>query len=658
MSESETSPPLNRPLPAGSELAVLKQILLSDERESLSKLEQRVKEAEIDADKLTELLPRAVRQSVRQDNRLAQALGPMLVSAFRDSVKRNPQALAEAVSPIMGPAIRRSIRQTLAGMIQSLNKTLEYSLSWRGMKWRWEALRTGRSFGEVVMLNALIYKVEQVFLVHRETGLLLANAATDANAAADADLLSAMLTALRDFGQDSLGIEARGDFVSLEFSDDQEHQNLHLWPERGPRLILGAVVRGQPPAALHDRMRQALDTIQVEFGSDLDNFDGENQAFESAQPILESCLVTEYREDNPAAPTLMQRAWRAAWLVPAAACVAAAIWGLLAWRTHHLVARCQKILAPPASVDLRLLGRQLVATGAAHRDWVAGAARAARQLPWLDRYDDSLVTDLDASFFRYVDELRRRPGLVVTRAERQDGRYYLEGLRDPLAEDPVAIMRSCGLASGNLRSNWIPFRCADPVLASVRLREQLPPAPEVTWTLEGNQLQATGSASHAWLSGASAEAQRVADILSVDLTGVENADLVQLQRLVLAVESRSVLHEEGEQQPRSDQSEVLSRVATEINDLVTTAGTVGDFAAVLVVGYADPSETVEDASRTLSEKRARSVWRKLVNLGVAERHLLVRGGRTSPSQSTVDSEPTDLRRCMFQVRLGTTEIQR
>ena len=58
-------------------------------------------------------------------------------------------------------------------MLESLNTTLEHSLSWRSLRWRLDARRTGKSFAEIVLLNTLVYRVEQVFLIHRPSGLLL-----------------------------------------------------------------------------------------------------------------------------------------------------------------------------------------------------------------------------------------------------------------------------------------------------------------------------------------------------------------------------------------------------------------------------------------------------------------------------------------------------
>ena len=79
----------------------------------------------------------------------------------------------------MGPAIRQAIRQALQSLTQSLNQTVEHSFSLKGLRWRIEAWTTGRPFAEVVLLHTLRYRVEQAFLIHRDTGLLLQHVATE-----------------------------------------------------------------------------------------------------------------------------------------------------------------------------------------------------------------------------------------------------------------------------------------------------------------------------------------------------------------------------------------------------------------------------------------------------------------------------------------------
>src|SRR6187397_1275434 len=72
--------------------------------------------------------------------------------AITSSVRRDPRPLADALFPVIGPAIRKAIAHTLAGMVESLNRTVEQSVSFRALQWRWTAFRTGRQFAEIVLL--------------------------------------------------------------------------------------------------------------------------------------------------------------------------------------------------------------------------------------------------------------------------------------------------------------------------------------------------------------------------------------------------------------------------------------------------------------------------------------------------------------------------
>jgi len=156
----------------------LRNLLLLPEQQRLEQIESWAQEAEVNETSLGRMLPDAVRIASK-DEALAQALGPTISNAFAQSVKDDPQSLADAVAPIMGPAIRQSIQQAIQSMVQSLNQAMDQSLSAKGLSWRIESWRTGRPFGEVVMLHSLKYRVEEVFLIHRETSLLLQHASAE-----------------------------------------------------------------------------------------------------------------------------------------------------------------------------------------------------------------------------------------------------------------------------------------------------------------------------------------------------------------------------------------------------------------------------------------------------------------------------------------------
>ena len=155
------------------EFEELRRLLLSREREQLRELSDRISDKERRSQDIASVLPEAVKMSRERGEELTRALQPAVEGSFKESIDQRPQLFVDALHPIIGPIVRRSIAETLRRLLQSLNQTLEHTFSWRGLKWRFEALRTGKSFAEVVMLRSLVYRVEQLFLIHRETSLAL-----------------------------------------------------------------------------------------------------------------------------------------------------------------------------------------------------------------------------------------------------------------------------------------------------------------------------------------------------------------------------------------------------------------------------------------------------------------------------------------------------
>jgi outer membrane protein OmpA-like peptidoglycan-associated protein len=316
--------------PSAEELAELRELLLGAERRRLRELERRLDEAGITREELAELLPEAIALRTGRDRQLARALAPTVEGAISESVRRNPREIATAIFPVLGPAIRKAIAETLAGLVASINRTIEHSLSPRGLRWRLEAWRTGVPYAQIVLKHALVYRVEQVFLIHADTGLLLSHAWTPELQASDPDLISGMLTAIRDFVADSFSPER--DAGGLRGFSVGE---LTVMVEQGPRAVLAAVVRGQAPDTLLVKLQDTLETIHLRFAGALADFDGDTGAFEPARPLLEECLATEVATGRSA-----ERRGKAVWLPWAIAVLTLiAVLGGLALRSQRRWAR-------------------------------------------------------------------------------------------------------------------------------------------------------------------------------------------------------------------------------------------------------------------------------------------------------------------------------
>jgi len=429
------------------DFAELVTLLVARERAQLAAIQARLDDPALRRRDVGEILPEVLLQHAL-DPDLARALAPGVERAITTSVRQNPTPLADALFPVMGPAIRKAVASSLAAMVESLNRTLEQSVSWRSMVWRYEAFRTGKSFGEVVLLHTLLYRVEQVFLIERESGLLLQHVEAGHGQVRDVDMVSGMLTAIRDFVRDSFRVDKGDGLEALKVGE------LSVWVEQGPRAVLAAVLRGEAPRSFRERLQQAIEAIHLEFSEPLERFSGDSAVFEGARPILESCLQSEFRAGGG-------HSGRRTWLLVGAVLAGLAVWlgltlrsrwrwdgyvdalraepGIVVtssgrrgghyviaglrdplardpeqildsraiaratveshWEAYHAaqpalaLARARQVLRPPDGATMELADGVLRIGGTAPMSWLADASRLAVILPGVTRVDASAAVD-------------------------------------------------------------------------------------------------------------------------------------------------------------------------------------------------------------------------------------------------------------------------
>jgi outer membrane protein OmpA-like peptidoglycan-associated protein len=263
----------------------LRHLIVAPEQEGIASIQDRLDNLEKRTEDVSVVVAEAIqmRREKGDDLALADALAPTIQETLRESVRRNPHVLADALFPVMGPAIRKSITETLRGMLESFNEALEHSLSWRGIQWRIEAFRAGRPFAEIVMMHSLLYRVEQVFLIHRETG----------------------------FARDSFQSGQTENLGNMTFDE------LQIRVVSGPNAVIAAAIRGHAPETYNLAMEETLEEVQRLYSSALVNFKGDPGPFRAAESQIARLLETQYREK----PTDKRR--------PRAAIIAGAVAGVL-----------------------------------------------------------------------------------------------------------------------------------------------------------------------------------------------------------------------------------------------------------------------------------------------------------------------------------------
>jgi outer membrane protein OmpA-like peptidoglycan-associated protein len=511
-----------------AEMAELRSLLLGPAEAKIAEIHERLTDPHRQLTEISRVLPDAVAVRTRQDDELSQALGPTVTTAIERSVRKNPQPLVDAIFPVIGPAIRRAISVALSGMVQSLNQSMAHSFSAQGLKWRIEGWRTGKPFAEVVLLHTLLFRVEQVFLIHRETGLLLQHVVAGGAAVQDADMVSGMLTAIQDFVHDSFNSPEEEQLETMEVGE------LTVWIEQGPLAIIAAVIRGTAPQELRPVFQEALETIHLQFRPALMDFSGDASELEATRPLLEDCLQTQLdQEKQSSAPA---RIPRTIMVIAGLIVLALLAWGFLAWRDS--------------------------------RRWNA-----------------------------YIERVKREPGVVVTDTGTRDGKYFISGLRDPLARDPQAFLAEARVDPEDVVSRFEPFQAMSPEFVLARASRLLEPPQTVNLKFNNGLLEAEGFATLQWVT----EMRRVVRFVP-GVIQFKDDNLLDVDRIV----NPSLLFEPNQIEIAPGQEEKFRQLMADIERLQKLAESMKKNARLEITGRADGSGS-EERNAELSRGRAEAI---------------------------------------------------
>jgi OOP family OmpA-OmpF porin len=552
--------------------AHLRSIIVGPEQREIVALRDRMLDPAVRTSDVSGVLPDALQLRAR-DPQLMRALAPSIEEAITASVKKDPQPLADALFPVIGPAIRKAVAHTFDAMVESLNQTIERTVSWQALRWRVTAWRTGRPYAEVVLANTLAYRVEQLFLIHRESGLLLQHVAAR-EGERDADQISAMLTAITDFARDSFRVGQSETLESLRVG------NLAVSIAQGPSAILAGVVRGSIPLNVRQAFEAALESIHRQFKPALQNYNGNSAAFVAARPILEACLVSQRRGEQP---RYLYRRWA---MAAAVLLAALAVWLFLDMRTE--------------------------------RAWNA-----------------------------YLDRLRSEPGIVVITGERRGDRFFVSGLRDAMARDPVSLIEaSSPLAPDAIDTRWEAYQALHPDFVLARATLLLRPPTGASLTFKDGVLTGSGVAPERWIS----EAERLAPALGGVRQFVFAGDSAETM-LIAQIESAAVRFAKRESGIDAGQEPTLATVMAQLAELDRALAASGRRARVDILGLAD-SDGPDTLNAGLSMARATAVLARLQRGSFTRLEFAARGlGRAPVSPGTTEAEHERNRRAAFDVQV-------
>ena len=581
--------------PQAHDMQRLRDLLLGKDYESLLELRRQINTPQLHSEQIAKVVSEALQLRASQDETLSEVLSPTIENALSRSIENDPQRLANALYPVMGPAIRQSIQEALAQTFETFNQLLEQSLSPKFLGWRFDAWRTGRSYSEVVLLNTLEYQVEQVFLIHSDTGLLLRHAEAPHAISKDPDMVSGMLTAIQDFIADSFSVQSDASLKRLRLGE------LSVLIERGPRAVLAAVVRGNPPGDLVELLTETQESIHQQMAHTLVNYAGDSEPFVRIHHLLEGCLVSQRQQRVKTKP----------WLA-----------GLLLLALLSLVA---------------YLGYQY---HSAHQDklaleqWEQQAAVQSlqdelEQKKKLQQLAAQAEREQEQTFRQRIKQINAEPGVVVVNTYQTEKGYQIEGLLDPLARHPETFVERMPLLTGaGVRDvdavfdySFQPYVSAEPAMVIKRAHLVLQPAKNTVLTLKNNVFIVSGVAEQDWRNKLETYWRNMPGVTALDVSRLRVAapesvreHTTAISRLVSTINRAKYLFGAGKTDV-DETSAHLSQQVINIKELLRLATANGQEVRIVLTGNADQSGSVR-VNEQVSAKRAVSLRRSLIERGI------------------------------------------
>ena len=615
-------------------LEQLKSLLLDPEQEQLDVLDERISKLEEHGSRIAERLPEAIQQ-VSDDPKFLASLDKPITTTLHGTIRRDVNSFAEVLFPVIGPAIRRAVADSMKGLVQRINLVMEQTFSVRGIRWRMESMRTGVPVAQIILSNTMLFSVLEVFLIQKETGLLIGRATRTSDLALDEDAVAGMLTAIQSFIQDSFGGDQNEVLRSAELG------NRTMWVVTGPTALLACVISGTPPRDLRDVLVENLENIHIRHGDRFDDLAGSHQHDDALEAELDSCLLEELHQTEGKATDSKRIGWMFAGLV------VLAVLAYLLWGMYSRDATLKDITATLDGQtglvvqDARWQDDTLHISGL--RDPLAIEPQQALAEAGLSDTKTSYrlqpYFSLDPSLV--LQRFRGQTGLAADLQMRVVDNKLLvnsEVTQQQADQISAAVTDNPMLSGAEFSQISIP-----PLTPEEQLRELLKAPASVQILASADSFSLTGLAPYQWLSG-NRERHPAALDRTLDWSRVWPSELSGVRQQADKISNTQLFFSDGTELTDSSKNQ-LTALASDMQLLADEARLKQVPLAVVITGQTDGAGSAEFNDQ-LRLQRARSINDELLDRGIAAGFLRLAG---APDAEELQQDGNQ-RRVIFAVK--------
>lgn len=234
-------------------LSILKDILLTDEREYAKKVEEKLKVVEDIVNKQKQLSERVdpiIDQKLDDFvSQIPKTLGPVITEALKNEIKNSQDAVVEALFPIIGKMIKKYVQQEMQILSEQINAKMNSAFSFEGLKRKFKSKRTGVSEADLMLQELAQPVIEQIMVIEKGSGIIISEYSK--TQAIDEDMVSGMLTAIKSFAEDAFEKENQ----ELNYI---EYDSFHIHLQNFSEYYIAVIISGPYNVVFKSKLEDKL----------------------------------------------------------------------------------------------------------------------------------------------------------------------------------------------------------------------------------------------------------------------------------------------------------------------------------------------------------------------------------------------------------------
>jgi len=230
-------------------LIKLKELLLTEDRDFAQNILQKLEsldETVNTQDKLSEKVNPIIDSKL---NTFVEEIPTKLGPVIADALTKSQDKVVEALFPVIGKMIKKYIQQEIQILSESINSQVQTTFSIKTWQRKFKSIFSGVSEKEIILSEISNASVEQVFVIERDSGILISSASKQESI--DEDMIAGMLTAIKSFVEDAF----KKDQQSLE-SIQYELFEIHI--QNFNSYYFAVVISGGLDATFKNKLENKL----------------------------------------------------------------------------------------------------------------------------------------------------------------------------------------------------------------------------------------------------------------------------------------------------------------------------------------------------------------------------------------------------------------